>query len=1763
MDSAGNVYVADSGNSTIRKVTPAGVVTTLAAGSVGTSSEGSADGRGSAARFSYPGGVAVDTNGNIYVADIVNSTIREVTPAGVVTTLAGLAGAYGTNDGTGSAARFNGPWGVAVNSAGNVYVADTDNCTIRKVTPAGVVTTLAGLAGAYGTNDGTGSAAYFFKPQGVAVDSAGNVYVADSGNNTIRKVTPAGVVTTLAGLAGAKGTNDGTGSAARFDFPGGVAMDSATNLYVADSYNNTIRKLTPVGTNWIVSTIAGLAGNEGSADGMNSTARFNDPWGVAVDSATNLYVADSGNNTIRKMARWSTNWMVRTIGGVAAVSGSADGEGSAAFFADPVGIAVDSAGNLYVADCYNNTIRKGVATAYVAANEVSYSQPAMNSSLAVTLLPPEANGQWRFPWELGWRTNGQTASNLVAGNYPVEFRTLPGWLAIPLSLTVAVPTNSLVAITNQYYPTLSTVDTNNGGTLTVTLGLNPPSGAGWGFLGNSPPWYPSGHSTNLVAGTYLIDFAPVSGRVTPPNLSVQVLAGRPTLLAENYLLAQSAPGGVLLPTPVPSANISDLTDYPFGFNGQLETDVGYGSGVAVQANVVLTAAHLVFNDQTLSYVSQVYWYFQEEAGGFEPDPLPARGWFVLSGYAAQRTNDLQTYAPDTSTPQSRNLDVAALYFLSPVAGGGYGGYLPSDESPNPWLISTAEKMLVGYPVDGSQFGDTTIVPGKMYQIGPQPYPLTLATNQVTNQQEVYTASWFLSYPGNSGGPVYVQLNGYYYPAGVYLGTLYNGVTPYASVVRAINSEVVNLIAIAANLNYIETNSSTRVVIQSLGGVATMVFNQVINDTNMGYLQCQLAPSAAVQAGAGWRLQGEDTNYCTGTNCTEVVSSTNAVVVEFKPIAGWNTPTNQTVTVQPGQISSPTAFYTVVRGPTIRIVSPVSSQRVSNAVFTVTGMATGSVAVASVYYSLNGSAWINASTTNNWANWTAAVNLIAGTNIFLAYAVDIGGDISATTSVSFQYVVNAPLQVQMTGLGSLSPNYSNAVLAIGTNYTMTASPGSGFMFTNWTGGITLPLAVLTNGATLQFMMQSNLVLQANFIDTSKPTLSITNLTTGQRVSNAVFTVKGTASDNWQVSNVWCQLNGLGWSNAVPANGWTNWTAGVTFVPGTNVVQALAVDTTGNKSTTNSVGIQFVATNRLGVRALGLGTISPNYSNAWLEIGRNYSMTASAGSGFMFTNWMISTNWLGGVKTNNATVQFMMESNLTLQVSFVDVTKPTLSITNLTTGQRVSNAVFTVRGKASDNWQVSNVWYQLNDAGWSNAVSANNWTNWSAAVNLIAGTNTIQAYAVDIGGNLSATNSVSFVAVLSTVLTVNTNGSGTVSPNYNGVSLQIWATYSMTATAGAGFAFTNWTGGITLPLAVLTNGATLQFVMQSNLVLQANFIDTSKPTLSITNLTAGQRLSNAVFTVRGTASDNWQVSNVWYQLNDAGWSNAVSANNWTNWSGGVTFVPGTNVVQALAVDTTGNKSTTNGVSIQFVVTNRLGVRALGLGTISPNYSNAWLEIGRNYSMAATPASGFNFTNWVISTDWLGGVKTNNAAVQFMMESNLTLQVSFVDVTKPTVTITVPTAGQKMTNALANVKGMASDNWGVTNVWYQLNSNAWSLATTTNCWTNWSVTLTLMTGTNTVKAYAMDLGGNLSVTNSVSFVSSNAFMLQLAFTTVQPLATNGLNFALQLSPGLNGHVQFSTDLVNWVTLTNFVGTNATLNFRDATATNYNQRFYRAVVP
>jgi sugar lactone lactonase YvrE len=323
---------------------------------------GSGDGVGADARFFEPTGAVSDGAGNLYVADTSNNTIRRVAlDTLAVTTLAGTPTLTGADDGVGEAARFNSPRGPGLDGAGNLYVADRFNLVIREISIAtGAVTTLAGTLGVSGALDGVGLAAQFTDPTAVAGDGAGNVYVTDG--NTIRKIVVAtGEVTTLAGLASDPfGSDDGIGSAARFSEPQGIAADGAGNLYVADTNNQTIRKI--VIATGAVTTVAGLAHQSGAVDGAAGDARFSEPWSLTADGAGSLFVADAENNAVRRIAL-ETGQVTTLAGGT---FGATDGIGTAAQFNFPEGIAGDGAGNVWVTDTANNAVREVVvATAQV------------------------------------------------------------------------------------------------------------------------------------------------------------------------------------------------------------------------------------------------------------------------------------------------------------------------------------------------------------------------------------------------------------------------------------------------------------------------------------------------------------------------------------------------------------------------------------------------------------------------------------------------------------------------------------------------------------------------------------------------------------------------------------------------------------------------------------------------------------------------------------------------------------------------------------------------------------------------------------------------------------------------------------------------------------------------------------------------------------------------------------------------------------------------------------------------------------------------------------------------------------------------------------------------------------------------------------------------------------------------------------------------------------------------------------------------------
>jgi sugar lactone lactonase YvrE len=364
VDAAGDVFIADTGNDTLRELPAGGVLTTVAGRAM---TAGFTDGTGTAARFREPASVAVDASGNLYVADTLNNTVRKITAGAVTTTLAGYAGNPGSADGTGAAASFSSPAGVAFDASGNAYVADSANNTIRMVTPAGVVTTLAGSASASGSANGTGSAALFKVPTGIAVDASGNVFVADSGNYTIRKITPEGVVTTFAGTAGTSGDTDGLGAGATFGTITQIALDGSGNLYVADTGNGAIRVVSPTGQ---VSTLV---------------SNFANLQGVAVASSGTVYASDATNQEIYLIP---ASGSVATLAGISGTAGSKDGSPAVATFNAPTWLALDGGGNLYVSDTGNNTVRKVSATGTVstvlgAAGSVGSTTGALPGVLAL------------------------------------------------------------------------------------------------------------------------------------------------------------------------------------------------------------------------------------------------------------------------------------------------------------------------------------------------------------------------------------------------------------------------------------------------------------------------------------------------------------------------------------------------------------------------------------------------------------------------------------------------------------------------------------------------------------------------------------------------------------------------------------------------------------------------------------------------------------------------------------------------------------------------------------------------------------------------------------------------------------------------------------------------------------------------------------------------------------------------------------------------------------------------------------------------------------------------------------------------------------------------------------------------------------------------------------------------------------------------------------------------------------------------------------
>jgi len=410
VDVAGNLFIADSINARVRKVSASGIITTIAGSARdGFSGDG---GPATSASLFQPRGVAPDTSGNLFIADYGNDRIRKVSSSGIITTVAGNEGfGFSGDGGLATSASLSAPSGVAADMSGNLFIADSGNNRIRKVSASGIVTTIAG-SGSHGFSGdgGPATSASFWGPPSIAVDPSGNLFLADIINQRIRKVSVSGIITTVAGNGNQGFSGDGGPAiSASFYNPGAVAADASGNLFISDNMNQRIRKVSASG---IITTVAGNGTQGFSGDGGPATlASLYRPGGVAVDASGNLFIADSFNQRIRKV---STNGIVTTIAGNGNQGFSGDGgPATSASLAYPSGIAVDASGNLYIGDYINNRVREVLASAY------STPPPSITSGAVVPVDSTVATIQ-PGEWVSIYGTNLASSTVTWNGDFPTS-----------------------------------------------------------------------------------------------------------------------------------------------------------------------------------------------------------------------------------------------------------------------------------------------------------------------------------------------------------------------------------------------------------------------------------------------------------------------------------------------------------------------------------------------------------------------------------------------------------------------------------------------------------------------------------------------------------------------------------------------------------------------------------------------------------------------------------------------------------------------------------------------------------------------------------------------------------------------------------------------------------------------------------------------------------------------------------------------------------------------------------------------------------------------------------------------------------------------------------------------------------------------------------------------------------------------------------------------------------------------------------------------
>lgn len=1012
-DANGNLYVADSANNAIRKITPDGQVTTLA-GLAGFS--GTNDGVGAAARFNNPFGIALDSAGNIYVSDFGNNTIRKILPSGVVTTFAGSPGKGASTNGAANIARFNAPTGIAFDSSNNLYVADSDNNQIRMITPAGVVSLFAGSkAGNSGTNNGTGPSALFDFPTGVAVGPDGNIYVADDRNDAIRKITPNAVVTTLAGLAQSSGNANGTNSTARFSSPVGLVVDAFTNLYVTDTGNDTIRLVTAAG---VVTTPLGTAGTSGSLDATGQSALFNVPIGITVDQNTNLFVTEDGNNTIREA---NAALAVTTFAGVAGGSGSTDANGSFARFNNPSGVAVDASQNAYVTDLGNDTVRKITPAGDVSTFAGTAGNVGTNDAVG-------AAASFRQPGGLTVDNNGNvfvadTQNNTIREITPLgsfgSVTTLAGTFNNPNG--VATDTNGNVFVADTQNDAIRQIAP--GGIVTTFSGIIGQQGTNNGPVGTALFDIPTTLAFDPSGNLCVVDANSSAIRKVASDGSVTTFAGTPTSLG-------STDGAVA----------------KFHFPWGVAVDAGGNSYVTDTGNNTIRKITPAGVTTTIAGVPG-------QSGSFDGTGSDAR-FDQPEGIAVDSQGNV--YVAD-SVNNSIRKGYPALPDMPVVdkigaAPGVTRHFSISNQTTTSWSWSLIRQpanstaQLVGTNTANPTFtpdvgaediyevqfqgwdnsGHTTIRRITLYADDTPPTiaitnPVagTIASNGVFNVAGTTTDNLGVS-------NVFVQVNGgaWTNATGTTNWAVIENLVPGSNgistnVIRAYSQDFAGNVSATNEFDLPYILSDQLQVVVKGGGTLRPNLNGV-------FLRIGQTYSITVKAVVGSTFSNWTSNIGPGTNSTTItfVMQSNLVL---------------------------TANCIDHARPAVAVTFPKPAKYYSVKSTFVAGTARDNDSVASVFYQLNGGSWTNATGTTNWF---AQVNLNPGVNTVLIYAQDPSGNRSVTNRVLLNFL---PTAIGGGAYAGLFFDTNNLTATNAGFFSATLAPAGAFTAKLLLGGSTIPFS----------------------------------------------------------------------------------------------------------------------------------------------------------------------------------------------------------------------------------------------------------------------------------------------------------------------------------------------------------------------------------------------------------------------------------------------------------------------------------------------------------------------------------------------------------------------------------------------------------------------------------------------------------------------------------------------------------------------------------